>query len=1131
MNEFSNFNSALFPMFINLTWQFALLVGCAWLVIKVGLVRSAPIQHSLWSLCVFSPILLLALGIVMPNTNLLLQQRIGQYFTDTSIAKIPPFEKVGKGGLAPSDEEFALEGSEPIIAKGLAEEGPRSKAIASPSLIMREADYHTPPLPITTAVLANNDNSSNWLRIAFVSGLSYVPVMVVLLWIVGVVFSLLRLGWGAFGLHKLRKNARLIDSGPFRELLETLKTRMDIRRPVTLATSSHVQTPISLGVWRPVILLPNQLRTDNLEKLKLAFIHELAHIRRYDALINWCQQIFGAFCFFHPLFRLASRHLTQAREQLCDNWVIQQSDKRGEYAAFLAGSLETATSNGIARAVSLAVIPTKYSVMRRINMILEPRNTIKTKLSCKTASIVMLAGLLTILLLSATRILPMPSLLPKTEAASTHALDPFSDNTTINEVAETHPENSPHGNTKPNSGGVIENRPVLFKNRGELARSRKPGPDCYGVAIYVIYATVSGKSSEDVKPWDQAGSSVISKCERIVKEWPEVKVKILLNEHINLYPGHRFWGFNTFIADVPILGKSLRFILNDSPIQASAIKFMYQGEEKYTGLAVNNHRGGVQLALNFMRRTLNEALDRHHSTFSSNYAKLNRVSAGSSWGGGPNHRSGYYYQIKLIETSSDNIALKPGEVLDVSKPPLMSITKFKASLPPSSAPTKSVATKNISINRIALNEEATVDEETETPPRKFQDEATKSNLSDAIENRSALFKNRDELVRSRKPGKDCYGVAAYLIHVIGVPHRRSWRRGPLKKNEREIPDFSAAATIKRILEKYPQAKVKILFDEQVNLHPGARCWDFNAIGEAPVLGWFVKTILKDSPTQPAAIKFMYQGEVRYTGLAVNRHSAGIQLASNSSSRALEQAFSRDYAMSSNYAQPLRLRIDLNFQSDLDNNNISEKLRKKFKDKKLSLSQHATISIENPGNRWKINDEEQTYTVRKENGKLNIYARSLGDSAEVWGGGTYPHGYYLHRIRLIDPHLDYITLKPGEILDVSRPPLMSITKFKASLSPSSAPVKSVATLGDQKSGTIREEKVLYAFNPASFTVTLTGTVYHEDGRYKAQQVPPGKHTVRLEVYDEGEGKTETLMEKVVEVKAKEVKAVVDFVVGQ
>ncbi len=694
MNEFTvifnNFSATLFPVFVNVTWQFALLVSCVWLVIKVGWVRSAPTQHSLWLLCVFSPILLVTLGVLMPNTNLLLkQQKIAQPFKGAPIpAEYSILERNN------SVTEGALERNDSVVASTLKRNGSVT------------ADTSERNDSAVASTLKGNDSV-----IANTFWLSYAPMIMMFVWIVGVGFSLLRLGWGVFGLRKLRKNAKPIISGPFRELLESLKTQMEVRRSVVVAASQHVHAPISLGIWRPVILLPtaiNSLATNEfLEKVKLAFIHELAHIRRHDALINWCQQIFNAFCFLHPLFHLASRCLTQVREHLCDNWVIQQSGKRGEYAAFLAGLLEAATSKGVARAISLAVIPTKYSVVRRINVMLEHRNTIKTKLSRKMAFIILFAGLLTILLLSATRILPMPSIFPQTQGDSIQALGTFSENEIIaDEEIETYQENPQHGTTEPNLSGTIKNRSVLFKNREELVRSRKPGPDCHGVAVHLVHVTIHRDSAPaqylplfwDKGPWEEArreGANVSGAAmnEWILSKYPQAEVKMLLDERVNLSPGHRCPGFSSW-GEMPILGRFVKTILRDSPIQPSGIKFMYKGEERYLGLAVNNHREGIQLAFNSpMRRTVDEALNRHNAGC-ANYAMAGGASGGCTWGnsGGADQHSGYCYQIRLIEASPDNITLKPGEVLDISKPPLMSISKFNASLPPSSAPVEGVAT-------------------------------------------------------------------------------------------------------------------------------------------------------------------------------------------------------------------------------------------------------------------------------------------------------------------------------------------------------------------------------------------------------------------------------------------------------
>ena len=65
-------------------------------------------------------------------------------------------------------------------------------------------------------------------------------------------------------------------------------------------------------------------------------------------------------------------------------------------------------------------------------------------------------------------------------------------------------------------------------------------------------------------------------------------------------------------------------------------------------------------------------------------------------------------------------------------------------------------------------------------------------------------------------------------------------------------------------------------------------------------------------------------------------------------------------------------VGLEYQADLDKDNISDNLRQKFKDNKILLSQNITISIKEK--KWLITDEDnkKTYSVKKEKNKLNIY---------------------------------------------------------------------------------------------------------------------------------------------------------------
>ncbi|MBM3240687.1 PAS domain-containing protein [Candidatus Poribacteria bacterium] len=86
-------------------------------------------------------------------------------------------------------------------------------------------------------------------------------------------------------------------------------------------------------------------------------------------------------------------------------------------------------------------------------------------------------------------------------------------------------------------------------------------------------------------------------------------------------------------------------------------------------------------------------------------------------------------------------------------------------------------------------------------------------------------------------------------------------------------------------------------------------------------------------------------------------------------------------------EKLLFSIDSKFQTDLDNQTISEELRQKFENKGFSLHQGATVLIEKKGSKWLITrNDMKTYIVRKEKDensyhevgdKLNIYRENFG----------------------------------------------------------------------------------------------------------------------------------------------------------
>lgn len=151
--------------------------------------------------------------------------------------------------------------------------------------------------------------------------------------------------------------------------LQRLMGRLKLSRPVKLLVSRYIQVPVMLGFLKPVILLPVAM-VNNLseEQLEAILLHELAHVKRNDYLLNIFQSIVETILFFNPFVWLISRIIRQEREHCCDDLVIAGTVQPLHYAKALM-ALETyrLTSNPMA----MAAADDKQHLFHRIKRIME----------------------------------------------------------------------------------------------------------------------------------------------------------------------------------------------------------------------------------------------------------------------------------------------------------------------------------------------------------------------------------------------------------------------------------------------------------------------------------------------------------------------------------------------------------------------------------------------------------------------------------------------------------------------------------------------------------------------------------------------------------------------------------------
>ncbi len=128
------------------------------------------------------------------------------------------------------------------------------------------------------------------------------------------------------------------------EAVSRFKERLRISRPVKVARSMLVRVPMTVGWLRPVILLPASLATGlSSRQLEMLLVHELAHIRRMDYLVNLVQTLVETLLFYHPAVWYISRRIRLEREHCCDDVVLQICGDRETYAqALVACSGEAA---------------------------------------------------------------------------------------------------------------------------------------------------------------------------------------------------------------------------------------------------------------------------------------------------------------------------------------------------------------------------------------------------------------------------------------------------------------------------------------------------------------------------------------------------------------------------------------------------------------------------------------------------------------------------------------------------------------------------------------------------------------------------------------------------------------------
>jgi beta-lactamase regulating signal transducer with metallopeptidase domain len=202
--------------------------------------------------------------------------------------------------------------------------------------------------------------------------------MAALVWLAGIAWGAGRLWRSHRALQQLCRPLRM-DSPDGAVVDETeICTALGMAKLPPILLSDLVPVPVVLGLFRPVMLLPRKLvESATRMQLKNILLHEGAHIARRDPWVLAAQQVAATLYWWHPGVHALNRQIRQAREEVCDNYVLKHS-RPEDYAELLLSLAEACRTPHFALSL-LGLFSMRWRLEDRISGLLHPKRETVTR--------------------------------------------------------------------------------------------------------------------------------------------------------------------------------------------------------------------------------------------------------------------------------------------------------------------------------------------------------------------------------------------------------------------------------------------------------------------------------------------------------------------------------------------------------------------------------------------------------------------------------------------------------------------------------------------------------------------------------------------------------------------------------
>ena len=350
----------LVMLFFHSLWQAAIVAALLWMILRWVSATLASVRYALT---------LLALGLIIMSM-----------VTTWSVLELGQHGSLGQYGSAVTVSESPVpQDGEPALTNASSTNASSTNASSQDASLPNDAQGN----------LANNNSRvPQGLVAAPRTGAVGVGVptttwayWIVVVWGGGASLMLFRVAWFVANTRGLVIRSHPLDDSRFVEVVDQIKRQLGIGRRVRVMVCDRVDVPAVLGLFWPILLVPTSMLTGlPMHQIRVIVAHELAHVRRFDYVVNLCQMLVESVLFYNPVVWWISRQIRVEREACCDALAValtgtpmdvattlvdvaEELDLRQARDRFLAQAIGDDSGSLLSR-VQRIVMPNRYPQIR-----------------------------------------------------------------------------------------------------------------------------------------------------------------------------------------------------------------------------------------------------------------------------------------------------------------------------------------------------------------------------------------------------------------------------------------------------------------------------------------------------------------------------------------------------------------------------------------------------------------------------------------------------------------------------------------------------------------------------------------------------------------------------------------------